>query len=238
MSDDKLTKTPDIFKPMRKSGIALQREQAREHMKNIDPQTVQNRLGLEFDDSGSMSGQPIQDAKDAVRNFLLNCNPRETSVALYPMNKPERELTCNYDLINLSLIGIEDHLGGTPLYTCLSNMLDANITRGVIFSDGSPTDTRPDPYSSQPILGGSTLKQDTINKAKQKEIPLDTIYIGYKDNPGYGEMKWIAEQTGGIFLHFTDSASLNRSLKYLSPGLRPMLMNAELKAKIEKGGTI
>jgi hypothetical protein len=51
-------------------------------------------------------------------------------------------------------------------------------------------------------------------------------------------MKWIAEQTGGVFIHFKDSKSLTSGLKYLSPGLRGMLMNPEIKAKIEKGETI
>jgi Mg-chelatase subunit ChlD len=238
MSDDKLTSTklPDIMKPLRQNSIRASRVAAREALKDVNPLTCENRLGLEFDDSGSMSGQPLQDAKDAVRNFLHSCKQLDTSVAVYPMNQESKPLTIDYDLINLYVGGLEIR-GNTPLYTCLSKMLDDPITRGVIFSDGSTTDSR-NPYSSQLQLTGNTIKEDTIAKAKQKEIPLDCIFIGFANSPGYNEMKWIAEQTGGVFIHFQDSKSLTSGLKYLSPGLRGMLMNPAIKAKIERGETI
>jgi hypothetical protein len=58
------------------------------------------------------------------------------------------------------------------------------------------------------------------------------------DSKGYKILKELAEKTGGIFVHFKDSASLSSSLKYLSPGLRGLLSNPELKAKIERGEKI
>jgi len=241
-TNDKIvtTKLPDIMKP-RQSSIRANRQAAREAMKDVNPLTCENRLGLEFDDSGSMSGQPLEDAKNAVRNFTTSCRPQDTSIAVYPMNQESKPLTNDYDLINLYVGGLQIK-GNTPLYTCLSRMLDDPITRGVIFSDGSPTDTRPAYNWNQPQLTGdtpqNTLKQDTIAKAKQKEIPLDCIFIGQAESTGYNEMKWIADQTGGIFIHFQDSKSLSSGLKYLSPGLRGMLVNAEIKAKIERGETI
>lgn len=241
MSDENsLTKIPDIMKPQRSSGLAGRRKQVEAQLKEINPKELPNRLGLIFDDSGSMSGKPLEDAKLAVQNFTNNCNKMETSLCLYPMNGPARSLTIDYTSLNVLVMGINDRdLGGTPLYTVLKKLLDnEDITRGVIFSDGSPTDSHYDWQGSSIDQPTSTVKDMSIHDAKQKGIPIDTIYIGMKGLPGYKEMEWIAEQTGGIFIHFEDSKSLSNNLKYLSPALRPLLMNAELKAKIQKGEQI
>ncbi len=246
-NETSITKTPDIFKPKRSTSLAARRAQVEQKLKEINPLECPHRLGLIFDDSGSMTGEPLKNAKTAVQNFTNSCNPLETSIALYPMNGIKRSLTIDYTSLNILVMGIDDrNLGGTPLYNALDQLLiHEDITRGVIFSDGSPTDSNYHNTAGQEDLNCRTLtmKEFTIQRAKTKQIPVDTIYIGDGGTPdnrpdGYKEMQWIAEQTGGLFIHFSDSASLNKSLKYLSPALRPLLANAELKAKIEKGGTI
>lgn len=227
MSDDKITTNnlPSIMKPIRSTGLASKRKQIEEQMKSVDPLTCENRLGLIFDDSGSMSGEKLSNAKTAVQSFTDNCNRLDTSIALYPMNGTKRPLTIDYLALNLMVMGIRDQdLGGTPLWFTLKDLCDLDITRGVIFSDGSPTD---DSYADRGI-------QAPIDK----KLPIDTVFLGRKEDRGYKVMQDIAEKTGGIFIHFEDGSSLAKNLKYLSPNLRPMLMNAELKAKIEKGGTI
>jgi len=239
------TKASEMLKPKLGMGISGARRAAQAKLAEIKPEECPHRLGLEFDDSGSMSGQPLRDAITAVQNFLTSCSPLETSVAVYPMNKEPKALTNDYNLINLFVGSFRDaELGGTPLYATLINMLkDGQITRGIIFSDGEPTDGRKrysawDDEEETMKVDPETPKDKAIKSAKEKKIPVDTVFIGYKDSNGYKEMQWIAEQTGGIFVHFTDSASLSKSLKYLSPGLRGLLTNPDIKAKIERGEQI
>lgn len=222
------TKIPDIMKPVRSTGLAFKRKQVEEKLKEINPAELPNRIGLIFDDSGSMSGQPLEDAKIAVQNFTNICNRFDTSLALYLMNGKKRNLTIDYSVLNVLVVGINDAvLGGMPLYQSLQEMASTeDVTRIVLFSDGDPSDRH--------------LKEQTMNILKNEKFnkPVDTIYIGYKDTSGFKEMQWIAEQTGGIFIHFEDSKSLNKNLKYLSPALRPLLANAEIKDKIQRGESI
>ena len=50
-------------------------------------------------------------------------------------------------------------------------------------------------------------------------------------------MQRLAEATGGIYLVFDSNKGVNfaQAFKYLSPTKRLMLMNAEFKAKLERG---
>jgi hypothetical protein len=224
--------------PSFKKGIAANRENAEKQIKEIDPSTVTNRLGLIFDDSGSMSGESISNAHSAVKNFTLSCNFTDTSIAIYPLNKNPKPLTCDYDLINLFVMGIGAD-GSTPIYTKLLEMIEKeSITRAVIFSDGGPTDSKlfgnSEYWDSKP----KDFAVSVLDKYIQKELPIDTIFIGITESSGYKEMQEIARLTGGIFIHFKDSTSLSSNLKYLTPRYRALLANAELKDRIQKGETI
>jgi Mg-chelatase subunit ChlD len=100
---------------------------------------MNNKLAIVFDDSGSMSGQPIKDAHSGVRGFTNQCIPTETSIAVYPLNDDPKPLTCNYDLLNMAVSGIRA-TGGTPLYAKTQVALNSSDSydRLVIFSDGDP----------------------------------------------------------------------------------------------------
>lgn len=222
------TKTAaEMLKPKMGMGISAKRRAINERLAEVKPEECLNRLGIVFDDSGSMCGKAINDAHAAVSNFLTSCSALETSVAVYPMNAECKTLTNNYTMITMYINGV-DATGGTPLYRILIKMLkEEKLTRGIVFSDGCPNNDDSIYY-----------KDEAINAAKEKEIPIDTVFIGYKDSPGYNELKNLAEKTGGIFVWFEDSTSLNRSLKYLSPGLRGLLTNPDIKQRIEKGEVI
>jgi hypothetical protein len=228
----------EMFKP-KKWGIAAAKEQAKKAIADLDPSTMEHRLGIVFDDSGSMGSQvddksKIDHAHAGIRNFTAQCNPKDTSLAIYPLNKTPQALTCNYDVLNL-YVGTIRESGGTPLYTITTKMLnEADLTRGVLFSDGSPTDG----HAGYGEEYDKDLKEDMINLAIAKKVPLDTIFIGYDGERGYDLLKEIADRTGGIFVHFKDAKALGASLKYLAPALRGILMNAELKEKIQRGETI
>lgn len=222
------TKTAaEMLKPKMGMGISAKRRAINERLAEVKPEECLNRLGIVFDDSGSMCGKAINDAHAAVSNFLTSCSALETSVAVYPMNAECKTLTNNYTMITMYINGV-DATGGTPLYRTLIKMLkEEKLTRGIVFSDGCPNNDDSVYY-----------KDEAINAAKEKEIPIDTVFIGYKDSLGYNELKNLAEKTGGIFVWFEDSTSLNRSLKYLSPGLRGLLTNPDIKQRIEKGEVI
>jgi hypothetical protein len=244
-----LTKDSGLQKLMqpKKWGVGAKREEAKKILETLDPTTMPTKLAIVFDDSGSMAGKTedngkpkIDDAKAGIRNFSSQCNPRDTAIAVYPLNVDMKPLTCNFDLLNLLCASIGP-TGGTPLYTKTLEMLksDDKYTRGILFSDGEPTD---EGYGSYDPDGedapASNNKEYMISTAVAKNIPLDTIFIGLADTHGYKLMKEIADRTGGIFIHFKDSASLSANLKYLAPALRGILMNADLKAKIERGESI
>ena len=221
-----------------KKGIAANREQANSVIEKLDPNTVPNRIGLVFDDSGSMAGQQIEDAKIGVKNFTQASNYQDTSIALYPLNKDKKPLTVDYDILNLFVLGLTAG-NGTPLYTKLVDMIDnEKITRAVVFSDGSPTDSKllgsAESWDSKP----KDFAVSCITKYTDKEVPIDTIFIGQEHDSGYKEMQEIARLTNGVFVHFTDTNKLAQNLKYLAPRYRALLTSADLKEKIQKGETV
>lgn len=238
MPEDKITTTTkedstlarsaaEMLKPKMGMGLGAKRRAVAARLADVKPEECPNRLGIVFDDSGSMSGQPMTDAHSAVTNFLSTCSAFETSVAVYPMNAESKPLTNNYALVTMYVNGIQA-TGGTPLYSTLSEMLESEkLTRAIVFSDGKPNN------------GDSYLHRDeVISISKGREVPVDTVFIGLKGSTGYKELEQLAKDTGGIFVWFEDSTSLSRSLKYLSPGLRGLLSNPDVKARIEKGEQI
>jgi uncharacterized protein YegL len=222
----------------KKVGLSAKLHEAQNKQPEIfDPLSKTHRLGIVFDDSGSMAGEAIEKAHEAIDLFVKNCNSFDTALALYPLNKDCKGLSNNFAEIAIYGQTIPA-TGGTPLYTALQRLItEQPITRAVAFSDGSPTDKH--------------FKNDTLNTFIEKKIPIDTIYIGTNDCPktaddmeieerfyeysGYWTMKMIAEKTGGIFLHFTDASVLAKSLKYLAPRFRYMLEDKSVKERVEKG---
>ena len=233
--NNKLAKNiSDLFKP-KKYGIAAQRAAAVEKLKSVDPENCPSRIAIVMDDSGSMGGQPIHDAHDGIEIFTRSCNPADTSISIFPLNTGEKPLTIDYDLLNMYVKSI-NATNGTPLYETTDRALATNITRAVLFSDGAPSGGEPD-YQSE--LKFSKWHEDVVAKAIELKIPLDTVFIGSEfDRRPIEIMKDLADRTGGIFVHFKDTASLSRNLKYLAPALRALLMNEEIKAKIERGESI
>lgn len=223
MSDNNtsLIKKGPLMKPV---GLAAKVAQAQANKKDepkVDCSTFTNRIGIIIDDSGSMGEEGMKMVHQGIDAFVKNCNYGIDALALYPLEQEHKPLTNN--LAEIAIYGQSLHIhGSTPLFERLINLIDNEpITRAVAFSDGSPNTYAP--------------KKECIDKYKEKKVPIDTIYIGSAGGGGYENMKDIAEQTGGTFLHFTDVSVLGKSLKYLAPKLRYMLENAELKAKIQEG---
>jgi Mg-chelatase subunit ChlD len=225
---------------VKKVGLQGIRAQAREALRDIKPEECQHRLAIGFDDSGSMDGQSIADAKKAVAGFLASCNPKDTSVAIVPFSyicDPEghlkaQPLTIQYDLINLYLASVQA-TSSTPLYGTMTKMMqDFPITRGILFSDGGSTDK--ENLAEEEEEEPNKLEQKAVLLAIERKIPFDTVSIGAESE----ELKHIAEVTGGVYIFFTDTSVFAKSMKYLAPKYVALLANAELKEKIQRGETI
>lgn len=214
--------------------LALKEDITIDEAKNklaLSASNAKDRIAIVFDDSLSMGlhyskDSKISKAKEAVVEFLRNCTPNSTAVAVFPLEAEPIPLS-------LELIGVAELVrnintgNSTPLYRTLKKVLAEPITRVVAFSDGEPSD-----------------KEGTvIAEYEEKKIPIDTVYINddFNFNHSYDDssiiMKEIAERTGGIFIHFKgDLASFTKGLKYLAPGFRGMLTSGAVSIKdVEEG---
>jgi hypothetical protein len=213
---------------------------------NQDPAKATERIGIDFDDSGSMHGQQIEDAKAGCIEFMRNCIPNETACAVYPMSlfdytgysyghRPSTsitDLTIDLPALSQEISKITD-VGGTPLFATLKAMLNASpkLTRAIVFSDGSPNGD------------DLQLKDQTITQAQEQKIPVDTVYITqhYSNNtdypdPAYRLLKEIADKTGGYCLVFDkNKVNFKDAFKWLAPKLRLALSDGNVRQQLQDG---
>jgi hypothetical protein len=234
--------------PQPKFGLAAKKEAAKKAAENqlattqaskaleLQPKDMANRIGIIFDDSGSMMGQAIKDAQQGVEEFLRNCEKDNTAVAVYGMgdedsfnspfasggSKTSLSLTTNLPAVAIWCKGLTASWG-TPTLKRLKAMFQAeNVTRVIIFSDGRP-DRMPDVNDWKWITG--------------QGIAIDTVYIpvsGRADKEASYFMKQLAERTGGIYLCFERGKSnFAQAFKYLAPTLRHLLADRSFVDKLE-----
>ena len=221
MNNDLAPIKPPFRPGAAKTGLAARREAAHaldktDAPKEISPLEMPHRIGIVFDDSGSMEEQ-MQIAHEAIEEFLRSCTPGQTAVTIYPLNAPQINLSNELPAIALLQKKIPA-TGGTYIKRATTKMFkDNNLTRAIIFSDGSN--------------GDGDLPEDILTKG----ICIDTVYIG-PDNPSAEAwLENIAKRTDGIFLKFRPGSNNFRSaFKYLSPGLRYMLADKSFVESIQK----
>lgn len=224
-------------------------------VKYIPPAQCVDRTRIVFDDSGSMDSQ-ISNAKQGVVEYLKNCIPNQSAVAVHFMNTTSWSTALRSDLPVLAIDIQETQLnsGGTPFFNTLKKALEATpkLTRLVAFTDGSPTD-RMQAEGSGELEWGNPLGSDThsqwlqsadiiikISKAigGEKCIPIDTVFFGSAEyNAREVELlKYLSDKTGGFFLHFNPSKpNIWKQLKYLAPVNRLQLTDGSFRAKVERG---
>lgn len=217
----------------------------------LPPGECPDRNRIVFDDSGSMGGY-IEDAKRGVVEFLRNCIPNQTAVAVHFMNTKEWSTELRSNLLELSTDIQEAHLniGGTPFFNTLKKALEATptLTRLVAFTDGSPTDQLQAEENEEAGLQGyhsygiDAWKASAniiikIAKSISTGIPIDTVFFGSEDRQREIELlKYLSAQTGGYFLHFDPSkVNFSQAFKYLAPCHRLMLASSSFRASIESG---
>ena len=201
------------------TGLAARKAQLASELglpQELKPGQMEHRIGIVFDDSGSMRPDMIEDAHVGCEEFLRYCEPNKTAVCLYPMNADVLSLSTNLPALAVLINGIRA-TGGTPLIQKLSKMLRENkLTRAIVFSDGQP----------------QSYTQAEYDFCVKSKIPVDTVFIG----SGYGSefMRKLASDCNGIFLQFERGKSNFRTaFKYLSPGLRYMLADKSFKDQIQ-----
>lgn len=229
MSDDKIVK-PDQSLAKRTSLFAAKKVGIQKHLEQhkevaLDPREMENRIGIIGDDSGSMGGQKLIDAKKGISSFLKACG-QGTSVALYCFHKARRwGLTADLFILDQLKDSIEADQS-TPLFTTMEAMLEKeNLTRAVIFSDGEATDGSMDSITSRNI----------VEQYKARGIMVDCVFI-YNARDGVEvdnrNLQMIAEMTGGLYIKFKDSELFAQNFKYLTPAFRAYLTDGNFRKQI------
>jgi Mg-chelatase subunit ChlD len=210
----------------------------------IAPEKATEVLDIVFDNSGSMSGQALTDAKDGVTEFMMACTPNETALRIVPLNngdfaltKVTNTFTCDLPLIAGTVLDKIHAEGGTPLYKVIQDGMyppveseqQLKAKRMVVFSDGIPDG------------GESQMLDQTIQQAVANSVVLDTCLIAAagratESNSAYRIMKRLAEETGGVFLVFEKGkCDFKKGFKYLTKGNRKLLMDNNFKTALEEG---
>lgn len=225
-------------------------------VKYIPPGECAERIRCVFDDSGSMGSQ-IEHAKTGVVEFLRNCIPNQTAVAIHFMNTTP-PIALQSDLVKLGNDITERAFqsGGTPLFNTLKQALQATpvLTRLVAFTDGSPTDELQAEAVEDGVMQGFwdrnrnawTASADIIIKiaksvgehTKDKCIPIDTVFFGNSDwaQREMDLLKYLSSKTGGFFLHFDPAKpGIWKQMKYLAPVNRLMLTSEAGRKAVEDG---
>jgi hypothetical protein len=234
--------------------------------KYIAPADCPDRTRIVFDDSGSMmryltAPYPATgpgDAQNGVVEYLRNCVPNQTAVAVHFMNSGVITLKSDLVFLGQEILEKKLNMSGTPFFNTLKAALKATptLTRMVAFTDGSPTDQLEaedeeetgSSASSQmqgfwsSRLNTWTTSADIIIKIAhaiggEKCIPIDTVFFGQASQEReIALLRYLSNQTGGYFLHF-DPAKVNfrTAFKYLAPVNRLMLASESFRADVESG---
>ena len=218
----------------------------------LPPEECKDKLGLIFDDSGSMQSH-ISHVKDAHVEFFRNCTPNQTAawVKMLCASNPALE-KLNSNLIELAQLVTDAKvgLGGTPLFTKMLEGLNSEptINRMIVFTDGSPTDKLL-PYDQYPPSGTNEVEGSlgiyhrtdaniVVERALEKKVVIDTIFFGSEQyhTREIALLKYLAEKTGGYFMIFDPSkVDFRKALKYLAPVNRLMLSDGATRKAIEEG---
>lgn len=199
----------------------------------ILPEDAKDKIKIIFDDSGSMKGQKILDAHAGCVEFLRYCQINQVAVGIYPMNKDAIPVETNLPEV-AALIPHIEATGYTPLYATLYKAMKEEVkaTRYIIFSDGSPTDNDDDFRCITKAIEESTTIDTVWIKEEEYGNHRADYRVNDEERKEYRILKHIADATGGVFLIFDrNKVNFATAFKYLTPGMRAMLMAGNLDVK-------
>jgi hypothetical protein len=217
------------------------------------PEKMPERIGIVFDDSGSMHGTPIKNAREGVIEFMRYCTMNLTSVGVFKMSSYEdgynygnlltSEGVGNFTA-NLPALAAEvatfSCIGTTPMYATVGAALAApeKPTRLVVFSDGSPDDD--DVLKCKKVTGSAIAAKvpvDTIFFSNFDVNTTDEEYDAFeKTSDAVANLKELAHQTGGVFIFFKPGkTTFKRIMAALSPGRRLALTDGNYLKALQEG---
>lgn len=211
------------------------------------PANAKQKIKIFFDDSGSMHGKKIEDAKKGTIEFMRNCPPNETAISIVPLNDISLDFTCNLPNLALRVNEIRSK-GSTPLYQAIQKHIVVGHdrilpNRCVVFSDGEPDGGMRTDYNAE--TGTYTSKfgdmhLETIKQCQDRHMMLDTCWIAPenydKNDNALLIMKDLAEKTGGISLVFEEGkVDFKHAFPFLTPGMRHLLMDDNFRERLQKG---
>lgn len=182
---------------------------------------VQIAVILVVDISGSMKGQPLQDAKTAASRFLAGLTPKDSAALIafnnaisltfpVPQLDPGREHAFTTDKAAIQdIIQRLEADGTTPLYDAAYKavLMAAQQPEGnravLLFTDGRDE-------GNTPGSRGSTTanEEDAIQEANRHNIPIFTIGLCNAIDSQW--LARVAMRTGGTYQHAPTSADLTR----------------------------
>ncbi len=189
---------------------------------------------LAIDISGSMVGQPIQNAKAAAKAFVDGLGPKDQAcivafgeqININPAAiNPARELGFTADknlLKNLIDQLTPDTKAGTPLYDAALKAIKITATQPpgtravILFTDGK--DEKLDSTTNQVLPGSISTADRPISAAKDARIPVFTIGLGSEIDARY--LQQLAEETGGTYQKTESPADLTGFYQTISNQLK------------------
>jgi uncharacterized protein YegL len=173
-------------------------------VKEIDVNSLPNRIAIMIDCSGYMYGESISLLEKAIQDFIQKANMTDTAIAVESFPEQVRvPLTNDKTQLWFLTMGLKAD-GGTPMLEAMQYCLNSyKMTRAILISDGQP--------NSEP--------HDQTQYFKEREISIDTLHIG---NSSRGEdcLKRISDITGGLFVKFKDVKQFATAFAFLLPETR------------------
>lgn len=173
-------------------------------------------VALVVDVSGSMEGEPLENAKRAVSAFLdqLGVTDQAALVAFggkvnlddpFPQLDPEREVNFTTDTGRIrNVVTLLEAEGRTPLYDAAFKAIKMTASQPIakraviLFTDGNE--------KAEDTRASVLLPDDPINLAKESGVPMFTIGLGPEADVEY--LRRVALLTGGSYQDATESEEL------------------------------
>ena len=185
--------------------------------------TTPSYIALLIDNSGSMKGDPLEEAKEAAKEFIDSINDIDEIKIFVFNNAPEviQDFTTDKTQAKNAIKAIEEEGDKTTLNLAVYNAakdLEAKPAGQrviVVLTDGKDE-------------GASIAIEDAIDKAKENRIPIFSVGFGSKfdeDSAKYEEdsseaLSRFSILTGGVFLVAAEEGELAASLGKVSDLLK------------------